>query len=161
MKKLGAILLLVVLILSTYLILWSQFESTRILLFTSIGTIIGIFFILNERITSAKTPFLELSAERDKARSYIKEIEEILASIKSLKDLNELIVRDANTAQKQMSQIESIANEAHIKAQQIEVILDETNLKSKQIEKIAKDANEKAKQADKDLKQFKDIILGK
>lgn len=154
MKKIGVILLFLVLGLSTYLIFWSQFDATKITLFASIGILIGVFFILSERITSAKTPFLEFKAEIDKARSDVKEIEEILVSIKAQKDMIDLIARDANTAQRQISQIETIANEAHIKAQEIEGVLKDTNSKARQIELIAKEANEKAKQAEKDLKKF-------
>lgn len=152
MKKIGAFLLLIVLLASAYMIFWTQYESGRISFFVGIGTIIGIFFVLSERITSAKTPFLELEAEIDKARSDVKEIGDILESIKSQKDMIDLIVRDANAAQKQMLQIETIVKEAHLKAQEIEGIVASTNLKAAQIEKIAKDANEKAKQADKDIK---------
>jgi low affinity Fe/Cu permease len=123
MKKIGVALLFVVLGASTYLIFWSQYETLEITLFTSIGIIIGVFFVLNERITSAKIPFLELKAEIDKARSDVREIEEILANIKSQKEMIDLIVRDANTAQRQMSEIEAIADEAHTKVQEIERIL--------------------------------------
>jgi uncharacterized protein (DUF3084 family) len=123
MKKIGIALLFVVFGLSIYLIFWTQFDTTKITLFASIGILIGVFFVLSERITSAKTPFLEFQAEIDKARSDVKEIEEILASIKSQKEMIDLIVRDANTAQRQMSEIETIANEAHMKAQEIERIL--------------------------------------
>jgi len=130
MKKIGIILLIVVLGLSTYLIFWSRFDATKITLFAGIGIITGVIFVLSERITSAKIPFLEITAEIDKARSDAKEIEGILSSIKSQKDMIDLIVRDANTAQSQMSQIETIANEAHIKAQEIESILKE--IKSKE-----------------------------
>ena len=129
MKKTGVILLFVVLGLSTYLIFWSQFEATKITLFATIGILIGVFFVLSERITSAKTPFLEFKAEIDKARSDVKEIEEILASIKSQKEMIDLIARDANTAQRQMLQIETIANEAHVKAQEIERILKDAESK--------------------------------
>ena len=157
-KKIGIILLLTVLAISTYLIFWSRFESTEISLFASIGVIIGIFFTLSERITSAKTPFLEIKAEIDKARSNVKEIEEILASIKSQKDLIDLILRDAKAAQRQMTQIENIANEAHLKSREIEVIVNDTNLKAQQIELLAIDANKRAVQADRDLKKFKKDI---
>ena len=94
MKKIGVILLFVVLGLSTYLIFWSQFEATKIILFASIGILIGAFFVLNERITSAKTPFLEIKAVAEKARSDGKEIEEILASITSQKEMIDLIARE-------------------------------------------------------------------
>lgn len=123
MKKIGILLLLLVLGLSTYLIFWSQFETARIITFATIGTATGVFFALYERVISAKISFLEIKTERDKARSDAKEIEEILASIKSQKDLIDLIVRDANSARIQITQIETIANESRIKAQKIEKIL--------------------------------------
>ena len=129
MKKIGALLLIVVLGLSTYLIFWSQFEATQITLFASIGILISVIFVLSERITSVKISNVEIKAEIDKARSGVKEIEEILASIKSQKEMIDLIARDANTAQRQMSQIETIANEAHVKAQKIEKILKDAESK--------------------------------
>ena len=129
MKKIGALLLIVVLGLSTYLIFWSQFEATQITLFASIGILISVIFVLSERITSVKISNVEIKAEIDKARSGVKEIEEILASIKSQKDMIDLIASDANTAQRQMSQIETIANEAHVKAQKIEKILKDAESK--------------------------------
>jgi len=154
MKKIGVILLFIVLGLSTYLIFWSKFEIAQITLFASIGISIGAFFVLSERITSAKTPFGDFKAEIDKARLDVKEIEEILENIKSQKDMIDLIARDANIAQRQISQIETIANEAHVKAQEIEGVLKDTNSKARQIELVAKEANEKAKQAENDLKKF-------
>ena len=129
MKKTGVILLFVVLGLSTYLIFWSQFEATQITLFASIGILISVIFVLSERITSVKISNVEIKAEIDKARSGVKEIEEILASIKSQKEMIDLIARDANTAQRQMLQIETIANEAHVKAQKIEKILKDAESK--------------------------------
>ena len=129
MKKIGALLLIVVLGLSTYLIFWSQFEATQITLFASIGILISVIFVLSERITSVKISNVEIKAEIDKARSGVKEIEEILASIKSQKEMIDLIARDANTAQRQMLQIETIANEAHVKAQEIERILKDAESK--------------------------------
>jgi biopolymer transport protein ExbB/TolQ len=129
MKKIGVMLLFVVLGLSTYLIFWSQFEATKIKLFATIGILIGVFFVLSERITSVKTFFLEFKTEINEVRSNAKEIKEILANIKSQKDMIDLIARDANTAQKQMLEIETIANEAHIKAQKIEKILKDAESK--------------------------------
>lgn len=129
MKKIGAILLVVVLGLTTYLIFWSQFEATKIKLFATVGISIGIFFVLSERIISVKTFFLEFKTEINEVRSNAKEIKEILANIKSQKDMIDLIARDANIAQRQMSQIETIANEANIKAQKIEKILKDAESK--------------------------------
>jgi hypothetical protein len=123
MKKIGIALLFVVFGSTTFLIFWTQFDTTKIILFASIEILIGVFFVLSERITSAKTPFLEFQAEIDKARSDVKEIEEILVSVKAQKEMIDLIVRDANTAQRQMTEIETIANEARMKAQKIEKIL--------------------------------------
>ena len=60
MKKIGVILLFVVLGLTTYLIFWSQFEATKIKLFATVGISIGIFFVLSERIISVKTFFWSL-----------------------------------------------------------------------------------------------------
>lgn len=158
MKKIGIILLFAVLGFSAYLIFRSEYNATQITLFASIGIIIGVIFILQERIIYVKIPFLELKTEIDKARSGAKEIEEILASIKSQQEMINLIARDANTAQTQISQIEAIANEAHIKAQEIEGILDDTNSKARQIELIAKEANEKAKKAETWIKDLENIL---
>jgi methyl-accepting chemotaxis protein len=128
MKKIGIILLFAVLGLSAYLIFWSRFEAGKINQFVTIWIIISVFFYLSERITSI-TLFGKFKAEMEKARSDAKEIEEILASIKSQKEMIDLIARDANTAQKQMLQIETIANEADVKVQKIEKILKDVEAK--------------------------------
>lgn len=123
MKNFGVTLLVIVLGVTTYLIFESQIEHSKIILFAIIGITIGVVFILHTRITSVKIFDLEINTEIEKALSNAKEIEEILVNIKSQKDMIDLITRDANTAHKQIAQIESIANDANVKAKEIEKIL--------------------------------------
>jgi len=155
MKKLGRIILLVVLVLSTYLMFLSQFETTKITLFTVIGMLIGFGFIISDRITSVKAPFLELRAEIDKARSDVKEIEDILKNVQSQKETIDLIVRDGNSVQKKIIEIEK---NTQLKSQQIDDLFDDAkkridNLR-RNVDGLQKKINDVDKNFDKRTEKY-------
>jgi DNA repair exonuclease SbcCD ATPase subunit len=155
MKNTGITILVITLGASIYLVLFTQIEQSRVLLFIAVWVFIGVIFLVAERIIKVEIPFLKIQAKLEKAKSDVEEIEKILGAIQSHKDLIELIVRDGNTAQKQMREIETVAKDARVKAEEIESVIRNINSRAQQIEKLAKDANEKAKQTDKDFKKYK------
>lgn len=110
------------------------------MLFAGLFIFVGLIFIAADRITKISIPsVLEIQASLEKAKSDVKEIEEILKTIQSHKEMIELIVQDGNTARGKIAEIEGMTEKFQSQAGNIERALQRSQEQVAQLEKKIKE----------------------
>lgn len=124
MKFLGGLLLINVIIVSTYFIFASQVSISRIAVFGAIGLFFVILLMFYDRITGVKVSGVgEITTVVERAIADAEEIEKIRKEVEKHRDAITLIVRDTNTAREDLEKVRLLSNDARGKADELAKVL--------------------------------------
>jgi uncharacterized membrane-anchored protein YhcB (DUF1043 family) len=138
MKYIGGLVLINVVLIAAYFLFLTQVSGKRIFAFASIGLIIGVCLMLADRITKVKVPGIgEITAAVEKVTTDANEVEKIRKEVESHRDAIALVLRDTNTARKDLDELASLSKKSKEKADQVENVLSEAKTSLDDIKSVS------------------------
>ena len=113
MQYLGIGLLLATLAMGAYLVLRTELDAKRLVIFTSFGFFVGIFLFLANHITSIEIPGVDkIIATAGQVRADASAVKEHRKEVERHKNEIALAVRDTNKAHQDLSELSEIKKKA-------------------------------------------------